>query len=62
MFGINNRNLRTFGVALETTVELMKEIKEDTLIITESGILSANDVAFIVVILLGYAPQPKHPY
>jgi indole-3-glycerol phosphate synthase len=47
MIGINNRNLRTFGVALETTVELMKEIKEDTLIITESGILSANDVAFI---------------
>jgi indole-3-glycerol phosphate synthase len=45
MIGINNRNLRTFGVALETTVELMKEIKEDTLIITESGILSANDVA-----------------
>jgi indole-3-glycerol phosphate synthase len=47
MIGINNRNLRTFGVALETTVELMKEIKEDTLIITESGILSANDVAFM---------------
>jgi indole-3-glycerol phosphate synthase len=34
-------------VALETTIELMKEIKEDTLIITESGILSANDVAFM---------------
>jgi indole-3-glycerol phosphate synthase len=47
MIGINNRNLRTFDVSLETTVELMKEIKEDTLIITESGILTADDVNFM---------------
>lgn len=47
MIGINNRNLRTFDVSLNTTIELMKEIKEDTLIITESGILTSEDVAFM---------------
>lgn len=47
MIGINNRNLRTFDVSLDTTIELMKEITEDILIITESGILSAKDVAFM---------------
>ncbi len=47
MIGINNRNLHTFDVSLETTIELMKEIKKDTLIITESGILTSNDVAFM---------------
>ncbi|BAF61864.1 indole-3-glycerol phosphate synthase TrpC [Candidatus Vesicomyidisocius calyptogenae] len=47
MIGVNNRNLHTFDVSLETTIELMKEIKEDTLIITESGILTSNDVAFM---------------
>jgi indole-3-glycerol phosphate synthase len=38
MIGINNRNLRTFGVSLQTTVELLSKIENDTLIITESGI------------------------
>ncbi len=47
MIGINNRNLRTFGVSLQTTVELLSKIENDTLIITESGILSAEDVAFM---------------
>lgn len=47
MIGINNRNLRTFSVSLQTTVELLREIESDTLIITESGILSAEDVAFM---------------
>ncbi|SFV87185.1 Indole-3-glycerol phosphate synthase [hydrothermal vent metagenome] len=47
MIGINNRNLRTFGVSLNTTIELMKEVPENTLIITESGILTAEDVAFM---------------
>lgn len=43
MIGINNRNLRDFSVSLNTTFELMPQIK-DKLIITESGILTANDV------------------
>jgi len=47
MIGINNRNLRTFGVSLDITIELMKEVPKDTLIITESGILTAEDVAFM---------------
>ncbi|MDC9715006.1 MAG: indole-3-glycerol phosphate synthase TrpC [Gammaproteobacteria bacterium] len=47
MIGINNRNLRTFKVSLQTTVELLSEVGDDTLIITESGILSAKDVAFM---------------
>lgn len=47
MIGINNRNLRTFNVSLDTTIALMKEVPEDTLIVTESGILSAEDVAFM---------------
>lgn len=47
MIGINNRNLRTFDVSLDTTIELMQGIKDDTLIVTESGIFTAEDVAFM---------------
>ena len=47
MIGINNRNLHSFDVSLNTTIELMKAVPEDTLIITESGILTAEDVAFM---------------
>lgn len=47
MIGINNRNLRTFKVNLDTTIELMKQIEGDTLIITESGILTTDDVEFM---------------
>ncbi|HAO86288.1 MAG TPA: indole-3-glycerol-phosphate synthase TrpC, partial [Gammaproteobacteria bacterium] len=35
MIGINNRNLRTFDVSLQTTVDLLSEIKDDMLVITE---------------------------
>ncbi|HAZ34099.1 MAG TPA: indole-3-glycerol-phosphate synthase TrpC, partial [Gammaproteobacteria bacterium] len=37
----------TFDVSLQTTVDLLSEIKDDMLVITESGILSSNDVAFM---------------
>jgi indole-3-glycerol phosphate synthase (EC 4.1.1.48) len=47
MIGINNRNLRTFDVSLQTTVDLLSELKDDILVITESGILSSDDVAFM---------------
>lgn len=47
MIGINNRNLRTFEVSLDTTIKLIKEVMKDTLIVTESGILTAEDVVFM---------------
>ena len=47
MIGINNRNLKTFEVSLETTNELLKNINEDTLVITESGILKPEDVEYM---------------
>jgi indole-3-glycerol phosphate synthase len=42
--GINNRNLRTFEVSLETTLGLLPKIGEDRIVITESGILAPADV------------------
>ena len=44
MIGINNRNLRSFDVDLQTTLDLLEEIGDDKLVITESGIKSRNDV------------------
>jgi indole-3-glycerol phosphate synthase len=45
LLGINNRNLRTFETRLETTLDLLDVIPGDRLVITESGILAAADVA-----------------
>ena len=47
MVGINNRNLRTFEVSLQTTLDMLALIPEDKLVITESGILSTQDVALM---------------
>ena len=47
LIGINNRDLRTFEVDLQTTLGLVDRIPEDRLLITESGIHSARDVALM---------------
>ena len=43
--GINNRNLRTFEVSLDTTLALLPKIGAERIVITESGILTPEDVA-----------------
>jgi indole-3-glycerol phosphate synthase len=45
LIGINNRNLRSFETRLETTLDLLPRVPGDRLVITESGILSREDVA-----------------
>lgn len=45
LIGINNRNLRTFEVSLDTTLSLLPRIPEERIVVTESGILAQGDVA-----------------
>ena len=47
LIGVNNRNLRTFEVALETTLDLLPRIPRDRLVVTESGILAPADVSLL---------------
>lgn len=67
MIGINNRNLKTFQVSLNTTLALMRSVPKDKMIVTESGILTPSDVtlmqanginAFLVGEALMRAPEP----
>ena len=44
LVGVNNRNLRTFEVSLQTTLDLLPKIPADRIVITESGILKPEDV------------------
>jgi len=44
LLGINNRDLRTFDVSLDTTLQLLEDIPEGLTVVTESGILATPDV------------------
>lgn len=47
LLGINNRNLRTFEVTLDTTLGLLEHIPVGRIVVTESGILAPSDVALM---------------
>ncbi len=47
MIGINNRNLRNFETSLYSTIDLLPNIPEDTIVVTESGIHTDDDVALM---------------
>ena len=67
LVGINNRNLRTFEVTLQTTLDLLPRVPAERLPVTESGILGRGDVhrmrdanvhAFLVGEAFMRAPDP----
>ena len=49
LIGINNRNLHTFELNLETTLDLLPRIPRDRLVVTESGILNRADVELMEI-------------
>lgn len=49
LLGINNRNLHTFELDLETTLDLLPRIPRDRLVVTESGILNRADVELMEI-------------
>lgn len=67
LIGINNRNLQTFEVSIDTTLTLMRELPPDRLLVCESGIHTRDDVlrlgaagvqAFLVGEAFMRAPDP----
>lgn len=49
LVGINNRNLHTFEVSLDTTLDLLPRVPRDRLVITESGIFNRADVELMEI-------------
>lgn len=47
VIGINNRDLKTFKVDIETTTRLIKAIPKDVIIVSESGISSIEDIKYL---------------
>lgn len=47
LLGINNRNLRSFEVSLQTTLDLHVRVPQERIVVTESGILSPQDVSLM---------------
>jgi len=67
LIGVNNRNLHTFEVSLDTTLSLLPQIPADRILVTESGIVNRQDVqalrgagvhAFLVGEAFMRAPEP----
>jgi indole-3-glycerol phosphate synthase len=67
LIGVNNRNLHTFEVSLDTTLSLLPQIPADRILVTESGISNRQDVqalraagvhAFLVGEAFMRAPEP----
>ncbi|MCH7742145.1 MAG: indole-3-glycerol phosphate synthase TrpC [Proteobacteria bacterium] len=48
LLGINNRNLRTFDVSLRTTIDLLARVPQGTLVVTESGIHTRENVEMMM--------------
>ena len=67
LIGINNRNLKTFAVSLDTTLALRSQVPAERILVTESGIHTREDVlrmgaagvhAFLVGEAFMRAPEP----